>query len=267
MPTLQWLRQLCDSAHVPLGHEAKALRQRDELARHQLWQDPPLDAGGLPVLLVGGMGASALLLGPLHDLLHRLNCRVLVAPTRLSMGCGQVASEAVQRALLRLVSATGRPAVVVAHSRGGHFARTAVVRNPELVRGLITLGSPLTRPLAVRPALRAQLTALSLAGGLGVPGLLRPGCLTGRRCCAPLREAFNTDFPAAVRFLSIYSQVDSIIDWRSCLDPAARHRDIPVGHGELLWAPASLAAVAHELAETVREDCPAAGRAPLPAAA
>jgi pimeloyl-ACP methyl ester carboxylesterase len=198
------------------------------------------------------MGSTPPLLRPLRDLLERLNCRVSVPSVRLGVGCGEVTTLTVEDALVRLVEATSEHAVVIGHSRGGQFARTIAVRRPDLVRGLITLGSPLTRMFAVHPLLRVPVAALSVAGALGVPGLLRPTCLWGR-CCARLRAELAGPFPESVRFLSMYSRADSIVDWSSTQDPAARHHEVHTSHGGLIWDPTSLAAIVDELADTIRE--------------
>ncbi|WP_370942326.1 alpha/beta fold hydrolase [Amycolatopsis sp. cg5] len=240
------LARLAAALRVPLWHEAQAFRQRLAIERHPLWRTPPLDMAGLPVLLVGGMGSTPMLLSSLQQLLQRLNCRVRVAPVRFGIGCGEATAQAVEDSLTGLVEYTSAPAVVIAHSRGGQFARAVAARRPELLRGLITLGSPLTRMLAVHPLLWVHVTALGAAGAIGVPGLLRPGCLWGT-CCAPLRADLTGPFPDAVPFLSIYSRRDRIVDWRSCLDPAARHHEIVTSHGGLIWDPVSLTAIVEEL--------------------
>ena len=235
---------------LPLWQEAVALTQRRMIETHPLWQRPPLDAAGIPVLLVGGLFSTPALLGPLADLLRRCHCRCVIAPVRLGIGCGEATARLVEQSLQRLVQASGQPAVIIAHSRGGQFGRAIAVRRPELVRGLITLGSPLTRLLAVHPLLRAQIGVLGLAGGLGIAGLLRPGCLWGD-CCAQLRADIDGPFPAAVRFLSVYSRHDAVVNWRSCLDPAARTAEVTASHAGLLWSPTSLAVITRELAQTL----------------
>ncbi len=244
------IRRLAEALHAPLWQEAKALTQRHEVRQHELWRNPPVDCDGLPVLLVGGMASTPKVLSPLQDLLHRFNCRSLIAPIRFGIGCGEATTRAVEQSLVRLVEATDEPAVVIAHSRGGQFARAVAVRHPEWVRGLITLGSPLNRLLAVHALLKVEATVLGIGGTLGLPGLMRFGCLWGE-CCAPLRADLVGPFPETVRFLSLFSRDDKVVDWRSCLDPAARLREVSASHGGLIWAPASLAAVAAELAEIV----------------
>jgi triacylglycerol lipase len=242
------IRRLADALHAPLWQEAKALTQRHEVRQHEMWRNPPLDCRGMPVLLVGGMASTPKVLSPLQDLLHRYNCRCMIAPIKFGIGCGEATTRAVEHALARLVDATDEPAVIIAHSRGGQFSRAAAVRWPDHVRALITLGSPLNRLLAVHTLLKLEATMLGIGGTLGVPGLMKFGCLWGE-CCAPLRTDLAGPFPESVRFLSLFSRDDRVVDWRSCLDPAARLREVSASHSGMIWAPASLAAITEELAE------------------
>jgi pimeloyl-ACP methyl ester carboxylesterase len=241
------LPRLAAAARLPLWHEAQAYAQRRAIEQCDVWRSPSLDAAGLPVLLVGGMGSTPAMLGPLRDLLERLNCRVAVAPVRFGIACGEVTTRAVEEALAGLAEAAAAPVMVIGHSRGGQFARTVAVRRPDLVGGLVTLGAPLTRMLPVHPVLLASVVALGAAGALGVSGVLRPSCRWGL-CCARLRADLVGAFPDAVPFLSVYSRTDRIVDWRSSRDPAARHHEIDVSHGGLIWDPASLIVIVEELA-------------------
>jgi len=192
------------------------------------------------------------MLSPLHDWLSRLNCQCLAAPVRCGVDCGEESARSVEAALERLTDATGQPAVVIAHSRGGQFARAVAVRRPELHRGLITLGSPLRRLLAVHPLLLAEVALLGLAGSVGVPGLMKAGCLWGQ-CCADLRTDLRRPFPAEVPFLSVYSPQDQVVDWRSTLDPAARHRPVRTTHSGLLWSEESLSVITEEIGTLLDE--------------
>ncbi|UMP06735.1 triacylglycerol lipase [Amycolatopsis sp. EV170708-02-1] len=244
------------AGRLPLLHEAQALCQRRVIEQHELWRHPPLDADGLAVVLVGGLGSTPTLLSPLEDLLRRLGCQVKVAPVRLGIGCGEMTAQLVEAALVELTEAVSAPAVVIAHSRGGQFARAVALRRPELLRGLITLGAPLTRMLAVHPLLLAQIAALGAAGALGVPGLLRPGCRWGG-CCARLRADLAAPFPEGLPFLSVYSRTDRVVDWRSSCDPAARHQEVRTSHGGLIWDPVGLTAIVDELVHLLATSSPA----------
>ena len=213
---------------------------------HEVWTRPPMDARGLPVLLVGGLAGSGAQLQVLSDWLVRLNCRPVIAPTRSGVDCGERTTGWVTEALEKLNETSGRRSVMIAHSRGGQFARAVAVRHPELLHGVVTLGSPVTRHLGIHPRLKAELVALGVAGSLGVPGIFRPSCVWGS-CCRRLRSDLLTPFPADVSWLSVYSRLDRVVDWRTCLDPAARHREVATSHGGLLFAPAVFEALAQEL--------------------
>jgi hypothetical protein len=80
-----------------------------------------------------------------------------------------------------------------------------------------------------------------------VPGLFSHGCGFGA-CCAETRELATADFPKDVRFVSVYSKSDGIVDWRSCLDPAAEHVEIVASHIGMAVNPQAFRAVAGTLA-------------------
>ena len=120
------VRRLTDRAQAE--HRA-AVSERCRLVRRQpLWQQPPFDAAGMPVLLVGGMGSTPAQLEPLRELLVRCGCRCEAAPVSLGIGCGEATTREVERALARLAAAAGRPVELIGHSRGGQFARAVAVR-------------------------------------------------------------------------------------------------------------------------------------------
>lgn len=244
---LQWASA---RVHLPLWHEVVGLAQLVELRRHAMWRSPAVDARGLPVVLVGGLGGSPRLLAPLAGLLNRYNCRCVVAPTGFGVGCGEEAAQVVENTVAELATATGERVVIIGHSRGGQFARAAAVRRSSQVAGLITLGSPLVELLAVNAGLRVLVGLLGVGGLLGVRGLMRPSCLWGE-CCRRLRSDIAGPFPETITFSAIFSRADSVVSWPSCLDPAARHIEVACTHGGLLWCPRSLRAVTAELKKVV----------------
>ena len=68
-----------------------------------------------------------------------------------------------------------------------------------------------------------MLLHVGVVGALGtgrVPGLFSMSCLRGA-CCEPFRADLLQDFPPGVRYVSVYSRSDGIVDWRACLDGAA----------------------------------------------
>jgi len=244
------LTSAAERLRVPFAGDVRSVVRRGEVRRHPVWMSPPVQTDGLPVVLVGGLlTATPLLLGILREWLDRIGCRTVIAPTGLGVGCGEDGARIVESTARDLADAAGAAPVIIAYSRGGQFARGAAVRSPDAVRGLITLGSPLTDVTGVHPLLRLQVYALGAAGTLGVPGLLRASCLWGA-CCRQLRAELTGPFPAEVPFLSVYSREDEMVHWRSSLDPAARHREVSTSHGGLVADPAVFTAIATEL-ETI----------------
>ena len=211
----------------------------------------PVVAADLPVLIIGGLASNPATLAPLTDWLTQLGCRPQVAPIRAGFDCGERTMPAIHESLAQMRHEYGVPPVVVAHSRGGQFARAAAVRDPDSVAALITLGSPINRLLGVHPLLRLELTLLSVAGAVGVPGMFRPSCLWGA-CCRRLRDDLLAPFPRSVPYVSVYSRRDSVVDWRSSLDPAARHREVDSSHIGLINSAEALDVVGHEIARCSR---------------
>jgi pimeloyl-ACP methyl ester carboxylesterase len=118
---------------------------------------------------------------------------------------------------------------VVGQSRGGTFARVLAVRRPDLVRGIVTLGSPHVDPLAVHPAVWVPAAAIAALGSIGVPGIASHTCVLGS-CCEQFVGDLRAEFPTKVRFVAVYSRSDGIVDWRACLDPAAEQIEVDASH-------------------------------------
>jgi triacylglycerol lipase len=161
--------------------------------------------------------------------LGRMGYEPCPAGIRANVDCTGRAIERLEAQLRRLASHYRRPVAIVGHSRGGGMARILAVRRPDLVHGIVCLGSPLTDQFAVHPLVRAQVEAVARLGTLGLRGLFRRDCLVGS-CCDKVRAEALGPFPAQTRFTSIYSRSDGIVDWRACLDPAARHVEVRSSH-------------------------------------
>jgi pimeloyl-ACP methyl ester carboxylesterase len=199
------------------------------LLRSETWREAAsLDGGGQGVLLVPGFMAGDRTLGLMTHWLRRAGYRTRSAGTRTNVDCAGATLTLLEQRLEGLVDRSG-PAVVIGQSRGGNLARALAARRPELVTGLITLGSPHLDPLAVHPLTLLSVRAVSVLGALGLPGVLTRNCLDGD-CCADYRAAVEGDWPDGVPFVSIYSHRDGIVDWRACLDPAAQHVAVDSSH-------------------------------------
>jgi pimeloyl-ACP methyl ester carboxylesterase len=200
-----------------------------------LRRDPVLKGRGVPrgddapVLLLPGFLAGDPSLGVMAGWLTRIGYRPCRAEMRANVDCAERAVARLEAAAERQHARFGRKVAIVGQSRGGTLARLLAVRRPELVSGIVTLGSPLTDQLAVHPLVRAPVFGIGLLGTLGVPGVFRRECLSGA-CCEQARADAVAEFPDGVGFVSVFSKSDGIVDWRSCLDPHARHAEVRASH-------------------------------------
>jgi len=164
-----------------------------------------------------------------------------------NVDCSEASIERLVPRLRAIVHDRGERAVVVGHSRGGVLARVLAARAPDLVCGVITLGSPYRDQLAVHPALWAVLLAMGTLGRCGVTGLVRYSCQTGE-CCRRFRRDLAADLPAGVGELSIYSRRDGVVDWQQCAHPSGERLEVGCTHRAMPEDPYVLGAVAAAIA-------------------
>jgi pimeloyl-ACP methyl ester carboxylesterase len=181
------------------------------------------------VLLIPGFLAGDPSLRTMALWLRRIGYEPCRANMRINVDCTTRAVERLEEELEALVERHDRKALVVGQSRGGNMARLLAVRRPDLVAGIVTLGSPLANHFAVHPLVRVHVSVVGLLGTLGVPGLFSYGCGYGR-CCEDARAHAEAPFPRGVGFTSIYSKRDGIVDWHACLDPHARQVEVDASH-------------------------------------
>ena len=215
---------------LPIWREGRAALESVALTRAPLPLDRAVAGGeGTPVLLIPGYLAGdrslALLAGRLRDLGYGAQHAAIAC----NVDCATRTTERLVERLKSITAASGQGAVIVGHSLGGVLGRLLAVRRPELVRGVVCLGSPLLKLDAVHPLVWAHVRLVGVLGGLGLPGLLSNACLTGP-CCGESRELAHAPFPGDVGFVSIYSRSDGIVHWRSCLDPDADHVEVDSSH-------------------------------------
>jgi triacylglycerol lipase len=246
----------------PLWREARLGLEAAALLRDPVLRGEGLrDGRGRPVMLIPGFLAGDASLGPMAGWLKRAGYRPKRAGMRSNVGCSGALMGGLEERLERVAGEQGKRAVLIGQSRGGGLAKVLAVRRPDLVCGLVTLGSPQVDPLAVHPLVRLQLHAVGALGTLGAPGLFRRSCIHGD-CCAGFWEQLAGPLPAGIGSVSVYSKSDGIVDWRACLDPCAdEHVEIAASHIGMAVSPAAWRAVAAALerfgrAEARREKAP-----------
>jgi triacylglycerol lipase len=198
-----------------IGLEWAALRRSDVYRGAGV---PP--GGGRGILLIPGFLAGDGSLATLTQWLRAAGWHTKRAGIRANVACSEAACTRLEERLERLADRTGRRVTIIGQSRGGAFAKALGARRPDLVSGIVTLGSPVRAQLAVHPLVLAQVGVVATIGSGAVPGLISWRCLRGR-CCEPFRTALAGPFPAGVGYVALYSRSDGIVDWRSCVDPDA----------------------------------------------
>jgi triacylglycerol lipase len=218
--------------HVPpIWLEGRVALEAAALMRSDVWSGAGVPRGeGRPVLLIPGFMAGDGTLATMARWLQANGWRVKRAGMRVNVDCSQEACERLEARLEELALETGSRVVIIGQSRGGVLARALGARRPDLVSGIVTLGSPVVSQLAVHPLVLAQVLLVGAMGTGRIPGLFSIDCLRGD-CCGPFRGDLSREFPPEVGYVAVYSRTDGIVDWRSCLDPGASdHVEIPASH-------------------------------------
>ena len=198
-----------------LGLEAAALLRSD------VWTGHGIERGaGRPVLLVPGFLAGDGSLGVMTRWLRHMGYRTRKAGIRANVDCSGVVTCALERRLEEMAERAEQRVAIVGQSRGGLIAKALAVSRPDLVAGIVTLGSPTGRMLSVHPAVLGGIGIVGALGTLRLPHFFSHRCLRGE-CCSGFREALASCPPDHVGHVAVYSKKDGIVSWRACLDPDA----------------------------------------------
>ena len=205
------------------GLELARLVTDREFLRPERGPDAP------PVLLVPGFMAGDESLRVLAGWLRRRGSRTAAAGIRLNVGCAERLLAGIEARVRTLTERTGSKIAIIGQSRGGALSRVAALRNPDLVRTLVMLGSPVLDPLRLAPAVRGAVRSVVRLGDLGVPGVFSSACRDGD-CCASFRADLTAPLPDGLRAVAVYSRSDGIVSWEACLDPYADHVEVDSSH-------------------------------------
>jgi pimeloyl-ACP methyl ester carboxylesterase len=192
------------------------------------WPRAP-EGNGRPVILIPGFLAGDRSLTRMARWLRTGGFTLVRSGITWNTACMARTVSRLEQRLEEAVERSGQPALLVGQSRGGSVGRILAVRRPDLVNALVTLGSPLLDPLAVKPRTWPSIVTVGLLGTVGVPGLFTLECVRGD-CCAAVREEAVGPFPEQVRFVSLYSRSDEVVKWEACLDPAATQIEVDSSH-------------------------------------
>lgn len=182
-----------------------------------------------PVLLIPGFMAGDPTLRAMSAFLRRANFRTYRAQIHLNVGCTREAADNFERRLESIAIRRDRKVTIVGHSLGGMLARGLAARRPDLIEGIISMGSPVLAPGAIHKILAWDALLLARLTRLGFGGLMSADCFGGECARLSFEETHHAIDPT-VAFTAIYSRRDGIVDWRACLDPAANHVEVRTSH-------------------------------------
>lgn len=181
------------------------------------WRALPTDRApeSLPVVLLPGLGGSPSSMFFVSQALRRRGHR--------TFGWGQGRNKGDVPALLPKVierfeavaERFGQPVVAVGWSLGGYLAREAARDRPDLVRKIITMGSPVVGGPAYTTTAKWY-----RARGVDVGEI-----------CSLVAERYAV--PLEVPTVALYSKRDGVVAWQACIDewsPRVRHVEVGATH-------------------------------------
>ena len=189
-----------------------------------------------PVVVFPGLSANDISTAPLRRYLQLLNHSACGWDQGFNFGPRPGVLEEARDQVRRTFASTGRKVSLVGWSLGGIYARELAKELPEMVRGVITLGTPFAGSHKSTNAWRLY----ELASGRSVT-----------------RESASYDLPVAppVPTTSIFSRTDGVVAWQGSLQspsPQNQHTEnieVVASHIGLGFNPSAWWAVADRLAQ------------------
>ncbi|KRB77876.1 hypothetical protein ASE01_06745 [Nocardioides sp. Root190] len=182
-----------------------------------------------PVMLVPGFLAGDWTLTAMAADLRARGFRTYRSQIHANVGCTLNSALTLEGRLEDLAERRGARVQIVGHSLGGMIARGLAARRPDLVAGIVTMGSPMRAPAAHHAVLTRGVRVLNRLSDAGFSSLLSEDCVAGE--CAHLsftesQESLRHD----VAMTNIYSRRDGIVDWKACIDPQGDAVEVRASH-------------------------------------
>lgn len=193
---------------------------------------------GHSVVFLPGLLASDLTTLPMRAVFSALGYHTVGWGQGRNRGSGPGVIEGLRNQLRALNAASGRRVSLVGRSLGGLYAREMARLEPELVRCVITLGSPLYGDPSRNTNAWSIYEVLS--------GQTADGAMADRG-----------DEPPPVPTTSIYSRDDGIVDWRASVEKSGldcANVEVRGSHLGLAWRADALYAIADRLSQPDRHE-------------
>lgn len=226
------LRQTATGLRRPsLFTEQRAGLELMELLAHPVYYGIGIPRGnGAHILLIPGFLTSDSYMVTLEGWLRRIGYQPHFSGLHLNAGRPFDLIARLIGRLDALAATVGTPLTIIGHSLGGVFARILAYLRPDLVRRVITMGSPLAQDphAAAHPFVRLMAEVFLHEG--------HPPAES-----AALRtlqfDLIRSPLPPNVRLMCLYSREDAVVHWQACIDtdPRARAHEVRGTHMGLAW--------------------------------
>ena len=211
-------------------------RQQSRARSAAPYVDPNRVHAHEPVLLIPGFMAGDPTLRAMSAMLRGAGYRTYRARISVNVGCTREVADRLEQRLESIAIRRGRKVSIVGHSLGGMLARGVAARRPDLVHGIVTMGSPILAPGAVHGLLAWDTQILVRLTRAGFGGLMSEDCVAGE-CARTSFEDMQRPLDPDLGFTAIYSKRDGIVDWKACIDPAAEAMEVPTSHLGMAFDP------------------------------
>ena len=155
----------------PLWRESRIGLEWAGLRRSDVFRGAGVPRGdGRGVLLIPGFLAGDGSLGTMTQWLRAAGWHTKRAGIRANVACSEVACARIEERLEALADRTGERVAIVGQSRGGVFAKALGARRPDLVSGVVALGSPSSRSSRCTPSCSPRSASSRRSAAARCPG-------------------------------------------------------------------------------------------------
>lgn len=226
------------------------LRCVKELMRYLSVSDAPLVADaprgdGRPILVIPGFLCSDVSTWMLRRFLRKIGYRSSAWKQGVNLGPKPGVRTRLLHRVHQLQERYGQPVTIIGWSLGGFYARELACIRPDLIREVITLGSPLHGT----PQTTAVWNAFLWLNRKHMPQIAR--------------GEIDFPLPYGVPCLSIFTREDGIVPWQFCMPQrgvAGRHIEVPGSHIGLVANPVVMQILGQHLGAKQRKRRKAARR-------
>ena len=220
---------------------------------------------GEPIVLLPGFMGSDMYLAELFFWLGRIGYQPYFSGLELNTDCPDATMGHLLAVLRRAKRETGQKPILIGHSLGGMIARAIALDSPDLLGGVISMGSPFKGVAEVHPVIPALTSALLRLQHHKPLQNLKPSCYSGFCMCVFNRSLLSVQEYAVPHF-AIYSKHDGVVHWENCLeDDPLLNDEVDCSHTGMAWHPGVYRVLARRLAEIVAVTN-TEGAAPIPVA-